>query len=108
MDIETINLDNLDSGPTESLKIDNNLKSTMGIELLMNDKIKKSPNESGELNSPKSDINLGDLNVLEAELNDLSDSAPKTTSLREARSSIFSVDKDTDDEKINVQLIIQN
>ena len=89
MELETINLDSLGSDKPQSIKLNNGGSSaTLGIELLMNDKKKKSESEPG---SPKSDINLGDLHALESELNDLSDSKPKS-SLKEARSSLFSGD----------------
>ena len=67
--------------PSETIKIDNNSTPNKsvnfgpGIELLMNDK----PKKSGE---PDTDIQLGDLNNLEQELNDLADDgATKTSSL---------------------------
>ena len=67
--------------PSETIKIDNSsipkksVNFGPGIELLMNDK----PKKSGE---PDTDIQLGDLNNLEQELNDLADDgATKTSSL---------------------------
>ena len=98
-EIQTINIDNLDSNKNQSIKIDDGSQNnTIGIELLMNEK-KKGKSEP---NSPKSDINLGDLNVLEAELNDLSNIDSKPTSLREARSSIFSINKPLNDDKLSI------
>ena len=91
MDIQTINLDNLGSSP--SLKLNTESKSEksgshlIGVEMLMNDR--KKPTDASSVSSPKSDINLGDLTSLEAELNDLSGSTKKT-STREARSAMFS------------------
>ena len=96
--IETINIDNLDSSKPQSIHIDDNNKNTIGIELLMNDK-KKGKSEP---NSPNPDINLGDLNVLEAELNDLSDINLKNPTLKEPRSSIFSINKSNDDDKVSI------
>ena len=91
MDIETINLDNLGSQTLtpQSIKLNREStpkSSTLGIELLMNEKKKKDSSEPG---SPKSDINLGDLNSLEAELNNLSGVSNKGISIKEARSSLF-------------------
>ena len=54
-----------------------------GVELLMNDKSKK------ESSAPKGDIDLGDLDTLESELNDLSQESKKST--KEMRSSLFSI-----------------
>ena len=91
MDIQTINLDNLGSSP--SLKLNTESKSEksgshlIGVEMLMNDR--KKPTDASSVSSPKSDINLGDLTSLEAELNDLSGSTKKS-SAREARSTMFS------------------
>ena len=91
MDIQTINLDNLGSSP--SLKLNTGSKSEksgshlIGVEMLMNDR--KKPTDASSVSSPKSDINLGDLTSLEAELNDLSGSTKKS-SAREARSTMFS------------------
>ena len=91
MDIQTINLDNLGSSP--SLKLNTDTKSEksgshlIGVEMLMNDR--KKPTDISSVSSPKSDINLGDLTNLEAELNDLSGTGKKT-SAREARSTMFS------------------
>merc|ERR1711991_865182 len=59
----------------------------LGVEMLMNDK--RNLGTLSSVSSPKSDINLGDLQSLEAELNDLSGSSKKT-SAREAKSSLFS------------------
>ena len=89
MDIQTINLDSLDSRPSLKLNTDEPKSSStmLGVEMLMNDK--KKPNDASSVSSPKSDINLGDLQSLEAELNDLSGSSKKT-SAREAKSSLFS------------------
>ena len=91
MDIETINLDNLGTQTLtpQSIKLNKDSgskSSTLGIELLMNEKKKKDSSEPG---SPKSDINLGDLNSLEAELNNLSGVSNKGISMKEARSSLF-------------------
>ena len=77
-DIETINIGELDEKPSVNFG--------SGIELLMNDKKKR---ESGA-NTPTSDINLGDLQSLEQELNELTDNEDKAPSMREARSSLFS------------------
>ena len=89
MDIQTINLDSLDSGPSLKLNTDEPKSSStmLGVEMLMNEK--KKPGDASSVSSPKSDINLGDLQSLEAELNDLSGSSKKT-SAREAKSSLFS------------------
>ena len=54
-----------------------------GVELLMNDKSKK------DSSAPKGDIDLGDLDTLESELNDLSQESKKST--KEMRSSLFSI-----------------
>ena len=70
---QIIDIGNLDSG-NSGIKLnlssdDSTLKSSNfgpGIELLMNDKKKN--------NQPSENIDLGDLNTLENELNDLSDS----------------------------------
>ena len=57
-----------------------------GVELLMNDKTKK---DSG---APKGDIDLGDLDKLETELDELSsDVNSNKKSVKEARSSLFSI-----------------
>ena len=64
-DIETINIGELSDGISLEEKPSVNFGS--GIELLMNDKKKR---DSGA-NTPTSDINLGDLQDLEQELNDL-------------------------------------
>ena len=77
-DIETIDIGELNDKPSVNFG--------SGIELLMNDKKKR---ESGA-NTPTSDINLGDLQSLEQELNELTDNEDKTPSMREARSSLFS------------------
>ena len=77
-DIETINISELDEKPSVNFG--------SGIELLMNDRKKR---ESGA-NTPTSDINLGDLQDLEQELNDLTDNNNSAPSMREARSSLFS------------------
>lgn len=62
--------------PSDTIKIDNQTPKSVnfgpGIELLMNDK----PKKSGE---PETDIHLGDLNNLEQELNDLAEDADKTS-----------------------------
>jgi len=83
-DIETINIGELSDGISLEEKPSVNFGS--GIELLMNDKKKR---DSGA-NTPTSDINLGDLQDLEQELNDLTDSDNKAPSMREARSAMFS------------------
>ena len=77
-DIETIDIGELNEKPSVNFG--------SGIELLMNDKKKR---ESGA-NTPTSDINLGDLQSLEQELNELTDNEDKAPSMREARSSLFS------------------
>ena len=65
MDIQTINLDSLDDGPSLKLNTGKDSSSTMlGVEMLMNDK--KKPVDTSSISSPKSDINLGDLQSLEA------------------------------------------
>ena len=91
MDIQTINLDNLGSSPSLKLNTDSKSEKSgshlIGVEMLMNDR--KKPTDASSVSSPKSDINLGDLTSLEAELNDLSGSTKKT-SAREARSTMFS------------------
>ncbi len=57
-----------------------------GVELLMNDKTKK------DSSTPKGDIDLGDLDKLENELDDLSsDPNVNKRSVKEARSSLFSI-----------------
>ena len=91
-DIETINIGDFNSDviSLEKQNNDSNKPSVnfgSGIELLMNDKKKRS--ESGA-NTPTSDINLGDLQNLEQELNELTDNEDKTPSMREARSALFS------------------
>ena len=89
-DIETINIGELDA--SISLETPSNYQPSVnfgtGVELLMNDKKKKG---SGA-NTPTSDINLGDLQDLEHELNELTDNQPenKQPSMRDARSSLFS------------------
>ena len=68
MDIQTINLDSLGDGPSLKLntgKSESN-NTMLGVEMLMNDK--KKPADTSSITSPKSDINLGDLTSLEAEL----------------------------------------
>ena len=88
MDIQTINLDSLDDGPSLKLNTSKSESSNLlGVEMLMNEK--KKPTDASSVSSPKSDINLGDLQSLEAELNDLSGGVKKT-SAREAKSSLFS------------------
>ena len=77
-DIETIDIGELSEKPSVNFG--------SGIELLMNDKKKR---ESGA-NTPTSDINLGDLQSLEQELNELTDNEDKAPTMREARSSLFS------------------
>ena len=84
-DIETINIGELNENTT-SLDDKPSVNFGSGIELLMNDKKKR---ESGA-NTPTSDINLGDLQSLEQELNELTDNEDKPPSMREARSAIFS------------------
>ena len=89
-DIETINIGEMNSSdPLEEPSSNQpSINFGSGIELLMNDKKKKS--ESGA-NTPTSDINLGDLQSLEQELNELSDTSEnKAPSMREARSAMFS------------------
>jgi len=90
MDIETINLDTLGTDTSQSIKLDN-ITSTIGMELLMNDK-KKRRDDNSEEGNMQSDINLGDLHKLEEELNDLSPTTKSlpTTSLKEVRSTLFS------------------
>ena len=89
MDIQTINLDSLDDSPSLKLNTGKESSSTMlGVEMLMNDK--KKPVDTSSISSPKSDINLGDLQSLEAELNGLSGGSKKSTSAREAKSALFS------------------
>ena len=90
MDIQTINLDSIDAGPSLKLSTEDNSKNSnlIGVEMLMNEK--KKPGDSASVGSPKSDINLGDLQTLEAELNDLSGNGLRKTSAREARSNLFS------------------
>lgn len=89
-DIETINIGELDA--SISLETPSNYQPSVnfgtGVELLMNDKKKKG---SGA-NTPTSDINLGDLQDLEHELNELTDNQEenKQPSMRDARSSLFS------------------
>ena len=95
MDIETINLDKLaGGGGNDTIQLDENKTSTFGIELLMNDKKKKSDNGS-DTASLTADINLGDLNNLENELNDLSTSSNSkpAVSLKDAQSSLFEGEK---------------
>ena len=81
-DIETINIGEMN----ESFEEKPSVNFGSGIELLMNDRKKR---ESGA-NTPTSDINLGDLQSLEQELNELTDNEDKAPSMREARSSLFS------------------
>ena len=94
MDIETINLDKLAGGGNDTIKLDDNKTSTIGIELLMNDKKKKSDNGS-DTASLTADINLGDLNNLENELNDLStpSNSNPPVSLKDAQSTLFEGEK---------------
>ena len=68
-DIETIDIGELSEKPSVNFG--------SGIELLMNDKKR----ESGA-NTPTSDINLGDLQSLEQELNELTDNEDKAPSMR--------------------------
>ena len=84
-DIETINIGEFNEN-TSSLDDKPSVNFGSGIELLMNDKKKR---ESGA-NTPTSDINLGDLQNLEQELNELTDNEDKAPSMREARSALFS------------------
>ena len=66
MDIQTINLDSLDDGPSLKLNTSKSESSNLlGVEMLMNEK--KKPTDASSVSSPKSDINLGDLQSLEAE-----------------------------------------
>lgn len=89
-DIETINIGELDN--SISLEEPSNSQPSVnfgpGLELLMNDKRRK---DSGA-NTPTTDINLGDLQNLEQELNDLTDnnSENRPPSMRDARSALFS------------------
>lgn len=70
-----------------------------GVELLMNDKSKK------ESSAPKGDIDLGDLDTLENELNDLSQETSKK-STKEMRSSLFSIPTGgaSSNEKLDVEV----
>jgi len=95
---EIIDISSLGDDNIEEVSIGNNRSSNFGagIELLMNDK-KKSSGGGGGLSS---DIDINDLDNLEDELNDLS--GPKT-SMKSARSDMFSGSfklKDEDDDDI--------
>jgi|TARA_Y100000992_G_scaffold302551_1_gene277244 hypothetical protein len=106
MTIESINLDSLDSNISEPIKLGDSKEpsSTFGIELLMNDKVKKNDDTNNKL---ETDINLEDLSTLEEELNNLSSENPKV-SIKEARSNLFSGDKKVSeihvvDDKVKIQ-----
>ena len=95
---EIIDISSLGDDNIEEVSIGNNRSSNFGpgIELLMNDK-KKSSGGGGGLSS---DIDINDLDNLEDELNDLS--GPKT-SMKSARSDMFSGSfklKDEEDDDI--------
>ena len=92
-----------------SLGSSGNLKSSNfggGIELLMNEKVKETTgSDTGSLGN---DINIGDLDDLEADLNNLTDDIASATP---ARSELFteslsdaptSVKFDTSDDKVNI------
>ena len=78
--------DNINLEPTVSSK--NDLPSVnfgSGIELLMNEKRK-----SDGTKTPISEVNLGDINDLEKELNSLTSGAPETKSIpRQSKSGLF-------------------
>jgi hypothetical protein len=89
---EIINID-LDTIPTINLNDDVSSKPSVnfggGIELLMNDKVRKSEGKR----TPTTDIDLGDLNDLEQELNNLVEepkSAPAISKSGLFNSSLFS------------------
>jgi hypothetical protein len=97
---EIIDISSFGDDNIEEVSIGNNRSSNFGagIELLMNDK-KKSSGGGGGLSS---DIDINDLDNLEDELNDLS--GPKT-SMKSARSDMFSgsfklKDQEDDDDDI--------
>mgnify|MGYP003326319131 FL=1 len=91
-----------------SLGSSGNLKSSNfggGIELLMNEKVKDTGSDAGSVGN---DINIGDLDDLEADLNNLTDDIASATP---ARSELFSdslndaptsVKFDTSDDKVNI------
>ena len=93
---EIIDISSLGDNNIEEVNFGNNRSSSFGagIELLMNDR-KKSSGGGGGLSS---DIDINDLDNLEDELNDLS--GPKT-SMKSARSDMFSgsfkLNEDDDD-----------
>lgn len=66
-----------------------------GIELLMNDKVKKSSKE------PSADIDLGDLNKLEDELNGLSEDI--TNKSLPSKSGLFNKDQEPASIKLNIK-----
>ena len=102
---EVIDIGKLSEAPVISFKKDNASKSESinnkpsmnfgpGLELLMNDKIKNNSKE------PSADINLGDLNNLEAELNglskDISNRAPPS------KSGLFNREQEPEPIKLNI------
>ena len=81
---------NKSSGNTQTIKLNDSRSDTPksvnfgpGIEMLMNEKKKNGSS------TPKSDINISDLDKLESELNDLSTDIPKI-SKSDATKSAFS------------------
>ncbi len=100
--MESIELDELDS---ITLSVDDSSSGGAqpksvnfggGAELLMNGKKDK--------NSGSDDIGLDDLNSLEAELNELTDNGPSTSSY-EAKSSIFSINDNDNNESEGIKII---
>ena len=96
--LEVINLDDTKSSiPTSTIQIGNQSESAMGrsntprsvnfgpgIEMLMNEK-KRSGSDT-----PKSDININDLEKLESELNELSEPSAPSVSKLNATNAVFS------------------
>ena len=89
-----------DNGPSISIsEVPSQPKSVNfgpGLDMLMNDKKKST-------SGPSSDINIDDLNKLEADLNDLGDSSLK---IPKNETSTFKLNIDTPNEKIHPNLIV--
>ena len=107
--IETIELGSFNDGPEKIINADTGISSRPsvnfgpGAELLMNDK-KINSNENME-----SDINLGDLENLEKELNDTTftlDKNENSSRYHENKSSLFNNDEEDSKIKINISKTI--
>ena len=106
---EIIDIGNLDSG-NSGIKLnlsndDTALKSSNfgpGIELLMNEKKKDGGSSSSNKGSGEDNIHLDDLEHLENELNDISDSLNNTRDINVQPTVTFSTDKNNDIQEINL------